>query len=263
MKSIYNKLLVLIILIPLGYLMMDLLDIILKSGTIELFYPNYDYKLIFIIAYGLSLLITLILIPNLTRIGMIYLIMFSFLCFGLNIFGAKSLSNYSISPMIKNTVSLSFNLYFSFSLYLLIVLCLIEVLRKIGFKTIFEKIPTLDLNINLRFSRLLAYLIDLILALSIYWVLSLFRIINSFPLSILFILLAYRVILETLYHQTIGKRIINNLTIVKKDFISLEFEHIIVRNFSRLIFFYMIPILWNGQGLHDIISKTKILKNAH
>jgi uncharacterized RDD family membrane protein YckC len=260
MRNILNKIIVLIVLIPLGYFTMELFDVILKSGTTDLIHPSYNFKLIYLLIYGIILSVTLALLPTLSRAGILYLVLFSLLGFGLHCLAAIYLSHHSILPEIRNTVDSSFSLYFSYPVYILAILFIIEILRKLNFKWIFTRIPTMKSSLDLRLSRLLAYLIDWLAAVLIYFLLSSTRVIPLSPLLVLFIIFAYRVIFETVIYQTPGKRIMGNLMVVCNNLSKPEFDQIVKRNLSRLIFVYMIPILWNKNGIHDIIAKTKVVK---
>ena len=71
----------------------------------------------------------------------------------------------------------------------------------------------------------------------------------------------YYTIFEYSSGQTIGKMV------TKSKVISIEEEKVsltmcLIRNTLRLLPFFMISLLWHDRGLHDIFSKTVVIKKS-
>ncbi|WP_299123106.1 RDD family protein [uncultured Winogradskyella sp.] len=148
------------------------------------------------------------------------------------------------------------------------------------FKKIREKVTTekeqrekVDSNIVSSGIRFLHYIIDFtityLLILIIFIILGLFinPTSNSFIGSLLTLItvlgtfFAYYSVMEIKFQKTIGK-FITKTKVVKIDGNKPTASEIIIRTISRLIPFDGISYLFVKNGLHDYLSKTKVIKDT-
>jgi uncharacterized RDD family membrane protein YckC len=66
-------------------------------------------------------------------------------------------------------------------------------------------------------------------------------------------------VMEASTASTLGKRLMG-LAIVSNDDGILHIEQTALRNLSRFTLIYWIPIPFGKSGLHDLISKTKVVR---
>jgi uncharacterized RDD family membrane protein YckC len=135
-----------------------------------------------------------------------------------------------------------------------------------------EQKQKVDSNVVSSGIRFLHYIIDFIIAylliLVIFIILGLFikPTSNSFIgelftyITILGAFFAYYAIMEIKFQKTIGK-FITKTKVVKIDGNKPNVSEIIIRTICRLIPFDGISYLFVKNGLHDYLSKTKVIKD--
>ncbi|WP_282124727.1 RDD family protein [Algibacter mikhailovii] len=135
-----------------------------------------------------------------------------------------------------------------------------------------EQKQKVDSNVVSSGIRFLHYIIDFIIAylliLVIFIILGLFinPTSNSFIsglltlITILGTFLAYYAVMEIKFQKTIGK-FITKTKVVKIDGNKPTASEIIIRTICRLIPFDGISYLFVKNGLHDYLSKTKVIKD--
>lgn len=227
----------------------------------NLTYPNFDYKLIYSIVFGLIVALSIINNRLITIKGLIILfliVIIGFVSSGLSI---RSVSKFQISPNVISTVSLNLKSLLYIPIYPFILLGLIRLAKIPALNRLINKIPSIKANFGLLQARLFAFWIDIVIVWIFSFILYKYRVIIWFPVEILLILFAYRVIMETAFSRTIGKMIFG-LIVSRNDTITLELKDVLIRNISRIIPFYWIPILFKRPALHDRFSNTNIIKNA-
>lgn len=126
----------------------------------------------------------------------------------------------------------------------------------------------IDSNVVSSEIRFLNFLIDLIAWLIVIFItgfiVSLFIQLTNFLIINLLILgtfIAYYALMEIKFQKTIGK-FITKTKVVKIDGKKPTDEDIIVRTFCRLIPLDRISFLFQKNGFHDLLSKTKVVKDT-
>jgi len=132
-----------------------------------------------------------------------------------------------------------------------------------------EKVDTNVVNSGIRFLNfLIDFIVIMILALIISFIIgllvqptdpALIQIIGY--VLILGTFFGYYGIMEIKFQKTLGK-FITKTKVVKMDGEKPENGDIITRTFCRLIPFDQISFLFTKNGFHDLLSKTKVIKDA-
>jgi len=132
-----------------------------------------------------------------------------------------------------------------------------------------EKVDTNIVNSGIRFLNfLIDFIVIMILALIISFIIgllvqptdpALIQIIGY--VLILGTFFGYYGIMEIKFQKTLGK-FITKTKVVKMDGEKPENGDIITRTFCRLIPFDQISFLFTKNGFHDLLSKTKVIKDA-
>jgi len=132
-----------------------------------------------------------------------------------------------------------------------------------------EKVDTNVVNSGIRFLNfLIDFIVIMILALIISFIIgllvqptdpALIQIIGY--VLILGTFFGYYAIMEIKFQKTLGK-FITKTKVVKMDGEKPENGDIITRTFCRLIPFDQISFLFTKNGFHDLLSKTKVIKDA-
>lgn len=244
----------------LCYLSFVLYDILIFSKIKHIVLPNYDYKLFHSIGFGVIVALSLVNNKNITPRRLLILFLIEIIGFVLTgILILNSLKT-QISPDIAPTFQISFQNLLYIPIYPFLIISSIRLVKIPFINSFIKNIPNFKTSFDLPQTRLFAYWIDVILA----WIIIIIS--NSLGpififIEILLFLFAYRVTMETVFSATIGKMLFG-LTIIRNDLKDLEIRDIILRNISRIIPFYWIPILYNSPALHDRISKTTITKKV-
>ncbi len=134
-----------------------------------------------------------------------------------------------------------------------------------------DKKEKVDSNIVSSFTRFLNFIIDfivwLVLASIVSFVFGLFinltdpSLISIFGYILIFAtFIAYYAIMEIKFQKTIGK-FITKTKVVKMNGEKPENADIIARTFYRWIPFDRISFLFVKNGIHDYLSKTKVVKD--
>ena len=145
--------------------------------------------------------------------------------------------------------------------------------EKIKEKSISEKIKKdkVDSSVVGSGTRFANFLIDfivwMILTFIISFILELFvgttgkELINIFGYILIFAtFFAYHAIMEIKFQKTVGK-FITKTKVVKMDGTKPENSDIIMRTFCRFIPFDRVSFLFMKNGIHDFLSKTKVIKD--
>ena len=133
------------------------------------------------------------------------------------------------------------------------------------------KTHSVEENVVSSFSRFLNFIIDMLIGLVIAYFLSLIvdlfvQTSDQFLLQLygyLFMsgtFFAYYAIMEIKYQKTVGK-FITKTKVVKVDGSRPETSDIIGRTFCRFIPFDRISFLFTKNGIHDYLSKTRVVKD--
>ena len=131
-----------------------------------------------------------------------------------------------------------------------------------------EKVDSNVVGSGIRFANfLIDFIIWLILAFIVSFVIGLFvqptdqGIIRLFGYILIFgTFIAYYAIMEIKFQKTVGK-FITKTKVVKIDGTKPENSDIIMRTFCRLIPFDRLSFLFVKNGIHDFLSKTKVIKD--
>ncbi len=131
-----------------------------------------------------------------------------------------------------------------------------------------EKIDSNVVGSGIRFANfLIDFIIWLILAFIVSFVIGFFvqptdqGIISLFGYILIFgTFIAYYAIMEIKFQKTVGK-FITKTKVVKMDGTKPENSDIITRTFCRLIPFDRLSFLFVRNGIHDFLSKTKVVKD--
>ena len=131
-----------------------------------------------------------------------------------------------------------------------------------------EKVDSNVVGSGIRFANFLIDLIIwLVLAFIVSFVIGFFvqptdkEIISLYGYILIFgIFIAYYAIMEIKFQKTVGK-FITKTKVVKMDGTKPENSDIIMRTFCRLIPFDRISFLFVRNGIHDFLSKTKVVKD--
>ncbi len=121
-------------------------------------------------------------------------------------------------------------------------------------------------------TRFINFLIDLIIWLVLAFVISLIIGLFAGPIDqeilslfgyilILGTFIAYYAIMEILFQKTVGK-FLTKTKVVKLNGEKPENGDIITRTFCRLIPFDRLSFLFVKNGIHDFLSKTKVVKDT-
>jgi uncharacterized RDD family membrane protein YckC len=250
-----------LIFVGLSYLALTLIDDLFLKDIQNLNYPEFNYKLIYSLIFGLFVGSSIIQNSDVKLIGLILLVILvvvGFIIDGLMILNA---SKYQISPQIINTLTLKFKMIYYLPVYPFILILFIRIIRVSNANRFINRIPDFAKNMKINTARLFAFLFDCLIVIIVGLILYKFQIILWFPVEILLVNFAYRFIFETTFSRTIGK-IIFGIMIIRVDNNEPTLNDILIRNLCRLTIFYWIPILNNKIGLHDRLSKTRIIKNA-
>lgn len=112
--------------------------------------------------------------------------------------------------------------------------------------------------------RLIGYIIDISIIIFITFGLQIASdtISDSFYQYVIFcsVLITYYIILESIFDKTIGKVIMKTSVISIKDYCKPTFVQILWRTLSRLIPFDPFSYLFKSGGIHDLISKTEVIR---
>lgn len=241
----------------LSYIFILQLDSLLPSSNNVIVHASMDYNIIFSLIYGLTGLIAIILYRNLSLKGLIYIIIATLMLFVMEGFYIKWLSNYQISPNVISEIRLNFKTIYYFPIIPFGLIILSFGFKLIQLEKLLDKLPIISTQLKPNLKRLLAFSIDWLIVLVIGWILSSFMIILWFPVEIFLFMLIYRVSFEFSTNKTIGKRLFD-LNVKQNDNSILKFKSIVMRNISRLILIYWIPIISGKPGIHDRISNTRI-----
>ncbi|HSI69727.1 MAG TPA: RDD family protein [Gillisia sp.] len=121
------------------------------------------------------------------------------------------------------------------------------------------------------FSRFLNFIIDILILLVLTYLLSLFvdlfiqtsdqDLLQLYGYLFMFgSFFAYYAVMEIMYQKTLGK-FITKTKVVKVDGSRPETSDIIGRTFCRFIPFDRISFLFTKTGIHDYLSKTRVVKD--
>ncbi|PKQ62092.1 hypothetical protein BZG02_14275 [Labilibaculum filiforme] len=241
----------------LSYVFLTQLDKLLPSSENIIIQPMADFKLIFSLIYGLIGLIAFLLYHKISINGLISLVFITTGLFVLEGFYIKWLSNYQISPNVVSEIDLNFKTIYYFPIIPFGLIILSFGLKLINFKAILNKLPRINMSLNQKLKRLLAFVIDWLIVIFIGWILSTQMIILWLPIEIFLVMFFYRVCLEFSTNMTIGK-VFLDLKVKQLDGLELKFSNILIRNITRLTLIYWIPILNGKNGINDKIAKTTI-----
>ncbi len=150
----------------------------------------------------------------------------------------------------------------------------IQSFEKIKEKLLAEKkqIEKVDKNVVNPGIRFLNFLIDFIVVMILAFIISFIVGIFVHPtdqgviqivgyIIVLGTFIGYYAIMETKFQKTIGK-FVTKTKVVKTDGEKPENGDIIARTFYRLIPFDQISFIFTKNGLHDFLSKTKVIKDT-
>ena len=145
--------------------------------------------------------------------------------------------------------------------------------EKVKAETTIERTKTagVDENVVSSFSRFLNFIIDmviwLILAFLLSFIVDLFVQTSDQVLLQLFVyvfifgtFIAYYAIMEIKFQKTVGK-FITKTKVLKVDGSRPDTADIIGRTFCRFIPFDRISFLFTKNGIHDYLSKTRVVKD--
>ena len=122
-------------------------------------------------------------------------------------------------------------------------------------------------NLATTSARIINYIIDSVASFGlVFLVLTIFQFILGDILPVIFLVLilgsfaAYFIILELLFQKTLGK-FITKTKVVKLDGQKPNQSDVIIRTVCRFIPFDQVSFLFMKDGFHDVLSKTKVIKD--
>jgi hypothetical protein len=172
------------------------------------------------------------------------------------------ISKTQLSPQVLSFMTLNFKMIFYLPIYPFLILLFINSFRILSLNKFNDLMPVFSDKFKINLSRILAFLIDWLIVIIIGFILYKFQIILWVPIEILLVNFAYRLILETTFSRTIGKNILG-ISIIRIDNEIPTIKDILIRNLSKLTLIYWIPIFIDNTGLHDRLSKTRVIKTRY
>ena len=235
----------------------------LTKNIVDQSVSKEDQFEIYSLIFGLTALLTIVVL--LIRSGTWKT---SFLIFTLNIVVGftsnilliKYLSQYSIAPEISNEFTLSYHILFLIPTLFLTPLLLVNLIRLLDNEKLLEKSqPFKEINIDFRIKRFLANITDVVICLTINFLLVKIGVFVEYLFSFVITYFLYKYMLEASITTTFGKNLFN-LIVKPSSNKELKPWHFLLRNFYRIIPFYTSPVLLNKPAIHDLMSGTRVIE---
>ncbi|MDM8160833.1 RDD family protein [Labilibaculum sp. K2S] len=256
-----NTLITTLILIGLSFLILSILENFVFINIQNLEYPDFNYRLTYSLIFGFIAGISIIKNREIKWNDLLIIISLVIAGFIIDVLLILKISQYQISPNVISSMTLNFKMVYYLPIYPFIIILFVRIFKILNIHSLVNRLPVFIENKKINIARCFAFLFDWFIVIIIGLILNKFLIILWFPVEILLVNFAYRLILETSLSKTFGK-IIFGIMIIRMDNGNPTLKDILIRNLSRLTIFYWVPILNDKIGLHDRLSKTRIIKNA-